>query len=288
MVAADLAGVTTNAFCRHAGLPGRRKPAPLLSLCTKEEGKSRPPSQQSQHRPLERPTSQQAQLRIEPSKEPQRESFPSVTSSRSAPILPGSPTDQAIADAPNRCMAWTVANLSKELSAESQAPAAVTTSSRMHGLGAVQSRRRQGGVVVSMNGARILPPPSVPPGLRPAPPSSKPMGLNLEPIVTPLIPAAHASGSRAATPVQQVRRSSSSGLTIKGIGRHEEAKGQAMRRRVYFCPTPQNSSHVVTPYGKKYGMHPAFFDFDRRGEMQLTDAGVVDEMRQQEELERMI
>lgn len=63
----------------------------------------------------------------------------------------------------------------------------------------------------------------------------------------------------------------------------EEAGGQAMRRRVYFCPTPMNSHHAVTPYGLKYGKHPSFFDFNRRGEMQLNDAGVSDEIKKDEE-----
>lgn len=65
--------------------------------------------------------------------------------------------------------------------------------------------------------------------------------------------------------------------------RQAEAGGQAMRRRVNFCPTPMNSSHAITPYGLKYGKHPSFFEFNRKGEMQLTDAGVSDEIRQAEE-----
>mmetsp|Transcript_32852 Transcript_32852/g.83145 ORF Transcript_32852/g.83145 Transcript_32852/m.83145 type:complete len:209 (-) Transcript_32852:279-905(-) len=63
------------------------------------------------------------------------------------------------------------------------------------------------------------------------------------------------------------------------------AAGQAMRRRVYFCPTPLNSSHAVTPYATKYGQHPRLFDFNRRGEMQLNAAGIMEEMRIQERKE---
>jgi len=43
-----------------------------------------------------------------------------------------------------------------------------------------------------------------------------------------------------------------------------------------------NTTHCVTPYGTKYGQHPKFFNFDRNGEMRLTDAGVAEEMRSQE------
>mmetsp|Transcript_87998 Transcript_87998/g.247284 ORF Transcript_87998/g.247284 Transcript_87998/m.247284 type:complete len:272 (-) Transcript_87998:203-1018(-) len=55
------------------------------------------------------------------------------------------------------------------------------------------------------------------------------------------------------------------------------------RRRVCFCPTPKNSTHpVTTPYARIYGQHPAFFDFDRYGRMQLNDRGVAEETRQLE------
>lgn len=52
---------------------------------------------------------------------------------------------------------------------------------------------------------------------------------------------------------------------------------------VKFVATPNNSFRVITPYSKVYGQHPSFFDFNRRGEMQLTDLGVADELRQETE-----
>lgn len=69
-----------------------------------------------------------------------------------------------------------------------------------------------------------------------------------------------------------------------------DAAGQAIRRRVNFCPTPNNTSHDVTPYGRKYGKHPKFFNFDRKGEMQLTNQGVIQEMRigRQEERRKLM
>eukprot|EP00929_Paragymnodinium_shiwhaense_P036075 TRINITY_DN19385_c0_g1_i1.p2 TRINITY_DN19385_c0_g1~~TRINITY_DN19385_c0_g1_i1.p2 ORF type:complete len:209 (+),score=33.83 TRINITY_DN19385_c0_g1_i1:105-731(+) len=57
-----------------------------------------------------------------------------------------------------------------------------------------------------------------------------------------------------------------------------------LRRRVVFCPTPMNSTHAITPYANVYGKHPRYFDFDRKGEMRLNDAGLYEEMRQREQL----
>mmetsp|Transcript_180565 Transcript_180565/g.572895 ORF Transcript_180565/g.572895 Transcript_180565/m.572895 type:complete len:116 (-) Transcript_180565:179-526(-) len=61
---------------------------------------------------------------------------------------------------------------------------------------------------------------------------------------------------------------------------------QAMRRRVNFCPTPMNTSYAVTPYAVKYGKHPKCFDFNRKGEMQLNDRGVMEEMEEMQAQER--
>lgn len=57
-----------------------------------------------------------------------------------------------------------------------------------------------------------------------------------------------------------------------------------LRRRVTFCPTPSNTSHVVTPYAAVYGQHPKLFDFNRKGEMELSNAGIADEMRKSREM----
>jgi len=43
-----------------------------------------------------------------------------------------------------------------------------------------------------------------------------------------------------------------------------------------------NREYPVTPYAKKYGIHPNFFHYNRRGEMELNDEGIAEEMRQQE------
>lgn len=73
-------------------------------------------------------------------------------------------------------------------------------------------------------------------------------------------------------------RSRSSSRLASGTPTQQRAAAQALRRRVCFCPTPKNTSHPITPYSKVYGMHPTYFDFDRRGRMQLTDEGVAKEM----------
>eukprot|EP00928_Gymnodinium_smaydae_P065752 TRINITY_DN48848_c0_g1_i1.p1 TRINITY_DN48848_c0_g1~~TRINITY_DN48848_c0_g1_i1.p1 ORF type:complete len:227 (-),score=20.34 TRINITY_DN48848_c0_g1_i1:70-750(-) len=67
----------------------------------------------------------------------------------------------------------------------------------------------------------------------------------------------------------------------------QDRSGKQLRKRVVFCATPQNSHHCITPYSKIYGQHPAFFEFDRKGEMRLNDRGIMEEMRQQEHLSRL-
>jgi len=73
----------------------------------------------------------------------------------------------------------------------------------------------------------------------------------------------------------------SSGTPV--AAQHAAVKAAAAARlnikRVAFVPTPHNTYHEVTPYSKVYGQHPAFFEYNRKGEMQLTDAGIVDELR---------
>jgi len=58
-----------------------------------------------------------------------------------------------------------------------------------------------------------------------------------------------------------------------------------IRRRVTFCPTPSNTTHNnFTPYGTIYGKHPGLFNFDRKGDMQLNDAGIAEEMNRKREM----
>mmetsp|Transcript_49436 Transcript_49436/g.87053 ORF Transcript_49436/g.87053 Transcript_49436/m.87053 type:complete len:177 (+) Transcript_49436:164-694(+) len=91
-------------------------------------------------------------------------------------------------------------------------------------------------------------------------------------------------GSRSLTgPLTPSRRDSlprsrSSLQLASGTPAQQKAAAQALRRRVCFCPSPKNTTHPITPYSKVYGMHPTYFDFDRRGRMQLTDEGVAKEM----------
>ncbi|CAJ1348147.1 unnamed protein product [Effrenium voratum] len=47
------------------------------------------------------------------------------------------------------------------------------------------------------------------------------------------------------------------------------------KSHVDFCPTPMNTVHCITPYSKVYGQHPRLFNYNRKGEMQLNDAGVA-------------
>lgn len=46
--------------------------------------------------------------------------------------------------------------------------------------------------------------------------------------------------------------------------------------------TSRVSTYQVTPYQEVYGKHPKFFEYNRKGEMQLTDAGIADELHQEE------
>eukprot|EP00413_Alexandrium_margalefii_P038875 CAMPEP_0204593528 /NCGR_PEP_ID=MMETSP0661-20131031/51563_1 /ASSEMBLY_ACC=CAM_ASM_000606 /TAXON_ID=109239 /ORGANISM="Alexandrium margalefi, Strain AMGDE01CS-322" /LENGTH=223 /DNA_ID=CAMNT_0051603847 /DNA_START=35 /DNA_END=706 /DNA_ORIENTATION=- len=95
------------------------------------------------------------------------------------------------------------------------------------------------------------------------------------------------TGARLTSPLSCTSLSSTSSPMLggsqarPGLSRGSDAAAQAIRRRVCFCPTPKNSSHCVTPYAQVYGKHPRLFDFDRRGQMQLNDAGIADEMKQQ-------
>ncbi|CAK0833157.1 unnamed protein product [Prorocentrum cordatum] len=50
-------------------------------------------------------------------------------------------------------------------------------------------------------------------------------------------------------------------------------------RHVSFSTSPLDGVYDVTPYARKYGVHPSFFDFDRKGEMKLTEEGVLEDLR---------
>lgn len=101
-----------------------------------------------------------------------------------------------------------------------------------------------------------------------------------------------------ASPGSPVRQQSQQSLTTPSsksrevrysLGAHQlTPHAVAMcRRRVTFCPTPGNTYHAITPYSKIYGKHPGLFHFDRQGEMELSDAGVMEELRRNEDLYNM-
>lgn len=54
-------------------------------------------------------------------------------------------------------------------------------------------------------------------------------------------------------------------------------------KRVGFISPTRSTTFEVTPYARKYGVHPNFFYFTRKGERQLTDSGIVENMRRKDE-----
>jgi hypothetical protein len=56
---------------------------------------------------------------------------------------------------------------------------------------------------------------------------------------------------------------------------------EPQRRRVCFCPE-ETDIYYVTPYSSQYGVHPSFFEFDRKGEMRLTFVGIEEMTRRSE------
>mmetsp|Transcript_114860 Transcript_114860/g.245215 ORF Transcript_114860/g.245215 Transcript_114860/m.245215 type:complete len:234 (-) Transcript_114860:133-834(-) len=55
------------------------------------------------------------------------------------------------------------------------------------------------------------------------------------------------------------------------------AKAPKKMSHIAFCETPNNTVHPITPYSKVYGKHPRFFDYNRKGEMQLNDEGIAEQ-----------
>jgi hypothetical protein len=60
-------------------------------------------------------------------------------------------------------------------------------------------------------------------------------------------------------------------------GRRKPQPGR--RKSVGFLPSFLNSTHDVTPYARKYGVHPSFFNYDRTGRKRLSDEGIVEDIR---------
>lgn len=57
----------------------------------------------------------------------------------------------------------------------------------------------------------------------------------------------------------------------------EENEERRHSKHVMFAQTVP-VEHDVTPYSRVYGMRPSHFEFDRKGEMQLTNAGIMHEL----------
>merc|ERR1711862_640089 len=67
------------------------------------------------------------------------------------------------------------------------------------------------------------------------------------------------------------------GLAVAGVRRSDgditplrRGALEPLKRQVFFL-SKMSVHDVVTPYSMMYGVHPSFFDFDRKGRMQLTD-----------------
>lgn len=94
----------------------------------------------------------------------------------------------------------------------------------------------------------------------------------------PLRPTA-SDGDPSASPARPTRPRKVISLPLGATGGSQERRESPAKRRVSFSPPSLDSAHEVTPYARKYGVHPRFFEFDRRGEMRLTDAGIVEDIR---------
>mmetsp|Transcript_138902 Transcript_138902/g.276970 ORF Transcript_138902/g.276970 Transcript_138902/m.276970 type:complete len:286 (-) Transcript_138902:261-1118(-) len=84
----------------------------------------------------------------------------------------------------------------------------------------------------------------------------------------------------------ETTRSPSSSCSLRSGDRfHPDAEEQLLpfSKHVSFSAAVANSEHAITPYSEVYGRHPRFFDFDRKGGMQLTDEGVAEELLEEEE-----
>jgi len=108
-------------------------------------------------------------------------------------------------------------------------------------------------------------------------PASAPAVLRGHVLVSPEAYEENPGASRARLPPLHKAESLPPGATGEVQEPGERPKSRA--RRVSFSPLLPNSTHDVTPYAKKYGVHPSFFDFDKRGEMRLTDSGIMEDIR---------
>lgn len=68
-------------------------------------------------------------------------------------------------------------------------------------------------------------------------------------------------------------------MSMHGTSPSEVTRMQVGRKTTTFAPSPMNSCQDITPYSKVYGVHPAFFDFDRTGHMAFTAHGAYEFQR---------
>ncbi|CAK0831959.1 unnamed protein product, partial [Prorocentrum cordatum] len=70
--------------------------------------------------------------------------------------------------------------------------------------------------------------------------------------------------------------------TISGDEQERGLRRKPRGSRVCFPSCFLSSTHDVTPYAEKYGVHPRFFEFDRQGNKRLTDSGIMEDIRRAE------
>ncbi|CAK0910224.1 unnamed protein product [Prorocentrum cordatum] len=66
-------------------------------------------------------------------------------------------------------------------------------------------------------------------------------------------------------------------------GEERRRRHDSRVKRVLFLPCLLSSTHEVTPYAQKYGVHPRFFVFEKNGDKRLTDSGIKEDIKRIEQ-----
>ncbi|CAK0908613.1 unnamed protein product [Prorocentrum cordatum] len=66
-------------------------------------------------------------------------------------------------------------------------------------------------------------------------------------------------------------------------GEEHRRRHDSRVKRVLFLPCLVSSTHEVTPYAQKYGIHPRFFVFEKNGDKRLTDSGIKEDIKRIEQ-----
>jgi hypothetical protein len=66
-------------------------------------------------------------------------------------------------------------------------------------------------------------------------------------------------------------------MPLGAAGEDQERRTPRVKRVSFSQILP--NIHDVTPYAEKYGVHPSFFDFDKRGEMTRRTSGAFGKTR---------